>query len=94
MSTKVERVVFFTRLVNYEITQMQSAVHKILRSLLWQLSLSKVSVIRTNVKLTPSLRSRSPTIFKAEIRAAGVIGVRGICMSAKHTQTVRQQCSH
>jgi len=39
----------------------------------------------TNTKLTPSLRSRSPTIFKAEIRAAGVIGERGICKSAKRT---------
>jgi len=38
-----------------------------------------------NTKLTPSLRSKSPTIFKAEIRAAGVIGDRGVCKSAKHS---------
>jgi len=32
----------------------------------------------TDVKLTPSLRKRSPTMFNAEMRAAGVIGVRGV----------------
>ena len=50
---------------------------------------------RTNAKLTPTLRSSSPTIFKAEIRAAGVIGVRGVWKSAKtHKHVTCQKYSY